>query len=168
MTLAATLGADVPVCVSGRPTLMWGIGEKLIALPRSADALPGLPAVLVNPRVPLATGPVFKALAAPPLTSEPVQPHGPQFASVSDVVACMRAVGNDLERPAVALLPLIADVKAALAAQASCLHAALSGSGPTCFALYASDADASAAAAAIARDRPGWWVEATTLEFPGG
>lgn len=165
--LAASLGADVPVCLAGRPTLMWGVGENLIDVPCVREAAPGMPAVLVNPRLPLMTGPVFKALAAPLLSMEPAAPEAPRLTGIEDVVAMMRAIGNDLERPAIALLPEIADVKASLSAEPGCLHAALSGSGPTCFALYGSEAAAVEAAAAIARAQPGWWVVATTLEFPG-
>jgi 4-diphosphocytidyl-2-C-methyl-D-erythritol kinase len=165
--LAPRLGADVPVCLARKPTLMWGIGEKLTALPDVAGAPRAMPAVLVNPRLPLATRDVFKALAAGPLSDNPKAPEVPHLRSLGDMAAYMRAVGNDLERPALALLPIIADVKAALAAQAGCLHAALSGSGPTCFALYGSADAATAAAAAITCAHPGWWVVATTLDFPG-
>jgi len=166
-TLAAKLGADVPVCVARRPIFMWGIGEKLSALPDIAGAPEVIPAVLVNPRLPLATRDVFKALAAAPLVTAPAPPEVPALRTCDEVAAYMRVVGNDLEPPAQALLPVIADVKAALAAQAGCLHAALSGSGPTCFALYASKDAARAAADAITASEPGWWVVATTLDFPG-
>lgn len=165
--LAAGLGADVPVCVARRPTLMWGIGEKLSDVGAVNDAPDSIPAVLVNPRAPLATRDVFKALAAAPLPADPAPPDVPRLHGVDEVAAYMRAVGNDLERPAQALLPVIADVKAALSAQGGCLQAALSGSGPTCFALYASDEAAQAAAAAIAQAASGWWVAATALDFPG-
>ena len=165
--LATRLGADVPVCVARRPTLMWGIGEKLRDVGAIAGAPEAIPAVLVNPRVPLATRDVFKALAAAPLSGEPPPPEVPRLRSFEEVATYMRAIGNDLERPAQALLPVIADVKAALSAQGGCLHAALSGSGPTCFALYTSDAAAAAGAAAITRNAPGWWVAPTALEFPG-
>ena len=52
------LGADVPVCLRGRPVRMRGIGEQLQPL----SGLAALDVVLVNPRRPLATAAVFKAL----------------------------------------------------------------------------------------------------------
>lgn len=165
--LATRLGADVPVCVARRPTLMWGIGEKLSPLPGVAGSPDVIPAVLVNPGVPLATRDVFRALAAAPLSGEVASPVLPRLRSVDEVAAYMRAVGNDLERPAQALLPVIRDVKAALAAQEGCLHTALSGSGPTCIALYASNDAAATAAATLTRVHPRWWAVATTLDFPG-
>jgi 4-diphosphocytidyl-2-C-methyl-D-erythritol kinase len=166
MALAAKLGADVPVCLAQAPTLMWGVGERLLPLPLS-PAMQAMPAVLVNPRQPLATRDVFQALAASPLADEPASPLTPRLATLDDVAAFMRTFGNDLERPAQAVLPVITDMKAALAAQSGCLHAALSGSGPTCFALYRSAGEAQAAGSALARAKPGWWIAPTTLAFPG-
>jgi 4-diphosphocytidyl-2-C-methyl-D-erythritol kinase len=56
---------------------------------------------------------------------------------------------------------------AALDAQPACLLARLSGSGATCFGLFATPADAQATAAALARDHPDWWVAATALDTGG-
>ena len=75
----------------------------------------------------------------------------------------MRGHGNDLERPATALLPAIADIKAALAAQPGCRIAAMSGSGPTCFGIFADDAAAARAAAALRAKHPRWWIVATQV-----
>jgi 4-diphosphocytidyl-2-C-methyl-D-erythritol kinase len=157
--VAARLGADVPVCLVGRPTSMWGIGDRLEPL---AQDLPELAAVLVNPRVPLSTAQVFAALDAPPAPPS----HRPAPLTIQDAEALldlMRSRGNDLERPATALLPVIADIKAALAARPGCRQAALSGSGPTCFGIFSDDAAASHAAAALAAAHPQWWIVATRL-----
>jgi 4-diphosphocytidyl-2-C-methyl-D-erythritol kinase len=70
---------------------------------------------------------------------------------------------NDLTAAAVALLPVIADVLTALEQQPPCLLARLSGSGATCFGLFAERGEAREAAAAIAATHPAWWVVATTL-----
>lgn len=70
---------------------------------------------------------------------------------------------NDLQAPAVMLQPIIADVLAALAASRGCTLARMSGSGATCFGLYATACDAAAAAAALQAAHPSWWVAATTL-----
>ena len=75
----------------------------------------------------------------------------------------MRRRGNDLERPATALLPAIADIKAALAAQPGCRIAAMSGSGPTCFGIFADDASAARTTAALASQHPRWWVVPTQI-----
>ncbi|MDX2203561.1 MAG: 4-(cytidine 5'-diphospho)-2-C-methyl-D-erythritol kinase [Hyphomicrobiaceae bacterium] len=166
MALAARLGADVPVCLGNAPALMWGVGERLVPLP-AATGQPGpLPAVLVNPRRPLATAAVFKALAAS-LAPEPLEvPAAPVLTTVADVAGLMRSAGNDLEPVAQRLLPVIGEVKRELAAQPGCLAAALSGSGPTCFALFATPGHAAAAAQRLGADARGWWAVATEIEFP--
>ena len=75
----------------------------------------------------------------------------------------MRARGNDLEPAAIGLMPEIAEIKAALAAQPGCRLVAMSGSGPTCFAVFSTPADAERAAASVADAKAGWWVVCTTL-----
>ncbi len=62
---------------------------------------------------------------------------------------------NDLEAPAIRLVPSIGEVLHAIAAMRGCLLARMSGSGATCFGLFADATTAEAAAAELAR--PGWW-----------
>lgn len=168
MALAARLGADVPVCLRNAPALMWGIGERLAELPTQPSSPAAIPAVLVNPRLPLSTAAVFKSLSASAAPDPLPPPRIPQLRSVADVATLMRADGNDLEPVAERLLPAIGDIKGELSTQAGCLAVALSGSGPTCFALFDRTTDAEDAAAQIASSKPGWWVVATEIAFPAG
>ncbi|HET6223569.1 MAG TPA: 4-(cytidine 5'-diphospho)-2-C-methyl-D-erythritol kinase, partial [Dongiaceae bacterium] len=161
--LAARLGADVPVCLAGKPALMRGIGDRIAPLGVAPGAAP-LAAVLVNPRLALATAQVFQARAV--RAASPRPPAAGAFANREVLIAHMRAVGNDLEAQAVALLPVIADLEAALAAQPGCLLAAMSGSGPTCFGIFDTEASADRAAAALRRAQPLWWVVQTRLDSP--
>ncbi len=154
--MAATLGADVPVCLDARPALMWGTGANIVRL----DALPRFHLVLVNPGVALATAEVFQALAAPALAHTPEAPALPSFATLEELLRWLAGVANDLEAPARSRLSEIGVVLAALAASAGCRLARMSGSGATCFGIYADEAAAEAAAAAIARAHPGWWTVA--------
>jgi 4-diphosphocytidyl-2-C-methyl-D-erythritol kinase len=161
--LAARLGADVPVCLAGAPALISGIGERIEPL-GSANQWPPIPAALVNPGLPLPTAKVYRALAAGPVAVGGERPAvSATLADVSSLVGFMAAHGNDLERPATALLPAIADIKAALAAQPGCRIATMSGSGPTCFGLFVDDASAARATATLAAMHPRWWVVATQL-----
>jgi 4-diphosphocytidyl-2-C-methyl-D-erythritol kinase len=164
--LAARLGADVPVCLAGAPALISGIGDKVEPL-GPAHRLPPVAVVLVNPRLPLPTAQVYRALAAAPAWA-PGRPSAlpRSFSDLATLVDAVRLHGNDLERPAVSLLPGIAQVKAALAAQPGCRIAAMSGSGPTCFGIFADQAAAQSAAGALTRAYPRWWVVAT--EVVGG
>lgn len=147
--IAARLGADVPACVESRTCIGRGTGTELE--PFDSD-LAGTPVLLVNPRVPLATGPVFQAWDG---TDRGGLPAG-------SARALALAGRNDLEAPAISLCPAIADVLAALRQTAPVL-ARMSGSGATCFALYDSEQARDAAAAAIAQAQPGWWQMAGKL-----
>jgi 4-diphosphocytidyl-2-C-methyl-D-erythritol kinase len=160
---ARLTGADVPVCLDPRARMMRGIGEILSA----PLALGATPAVLVNPGVAVATKDVFAKLAAPSLSSPP--PHAGEDkerampSEPAALIAALASARNDLEAPAIALQPVIAEVLAALRASARCRLARMSGSGATCFALFGSGRAASAAAQALRARHPGWWVRATTL-----
>jgi 4-diphosphocytidyl-2-C-methyl-D-erythritol kinase len=154
--LAATLGADVPVCLVGQPSFVAGIGERIAP----ARSLPLAWFVLVNPGVPLSTAAVFAArqgaFSAPSRWREPVS-------ELRAWVARLAACRNDLEAPALGLVPEVREVLATLRDTAGCMLARMSGSGATCFGLSALEAAANAAARRIAATRPGWWVRAAPL-----
>jgi 4-diphosphocytidyl-2-C-methyl-D-erythritol kinase len=160
LPLARELGADVPVCLFSKPAIMTGIGQRI----RLIGAFPALPIVLVNPRLPLSTAAVFRELKARPLTGAAGEPSPlPALTSVEDIVRYADARSNDLEPPARRLLPMIDTMLDALAACPGVLLARLSGSGPTCFALFGAAAGAEAAAERLSDANPDWWVRATTL-----
>ncbi len=126
---ALAVGADVPVCLEPRPRVMRGLGELL------SDPLdvPPLAAVLVNPRLPLATREVFAALKIS-------QAGGSDIASVprdfAALVEFLKQHGNDLTQAAIACAPVVGDLLNALRALAGARLVRMSGSGPTCFALF--------------------------------
>lgn len=146
---AAALGADVPACVRSAACVGRGTGTELEPIDND---LAGTPVLLVNPRLPLATGPVFQRWDG---TDRGVLPTG----SAGQIA---RAGRNDLEAPAIALCPPIADVLALLR-QTDAWLVRMSGSGATCFALYEDAAARDAAAARVQGDRPGWWQLAGAL-----
>lgn len=155
--LAAPLGADIPVCIASRPALMQGIGEVI----RPAPQLPECGLLLVNPGVPVATPAVFRARQGeftPPATLPESWPDAAAMA------ADLRRLTNDLESAALSLCPAIAEVLAALRAQPGCLLARMSGSGATCFGLFATPAGAAAAARAMPT---GWWASGGGLYGAG-
>jgi 4-diphosphocytidyl-2-C-methyl-D-erythritol kinase len=158
---AHATGADVPVCLDAKPRVMRGIGEILSA----PLTLPPLPAVLVNPGVPLATKDAFVAFARAGGAKEgvPFDTAAVTGASLEAVLAALAGGSNDLEPAAISLCPAVADALAALKATSGCRLARMSGSGATCFGLYLSEAAAATAAQAIARRQEDWWVRATVL-----
>jgi len=152
--LAARLGADVPMCLAGRPALVSGIGEKL----QPAPPLPACGLLLVNPGIALPTAAVFSARRG---DFSQVQPLARPWSDLAGLVEALAARGNDLAAAAIALCPAIAEVLAFLRASPAVRYAAMSGSGATCFALY----DTAAAAERAAAGAPSaWWRHAGTLE----
>jgi 4-diphosphocytidyl-2-C-methyl-D-erythritol kinase len=157
---ARATGADVPVCLDPRPRIMRGIGEKL-SVPL---ALPPLPAVLVNPGVALSTKAGFAGWKASPAAAAPLDAMA--LASLSSeraLVALLADQANDLEPPAVALQPSIADVLTTLRQRPGCALARMSGSGATCFGLFGTPDEAAATERALSARQPTWWVKATTF-----
>ena len=158
--IALGLGADVPVCLHARATCMAGIGEALSPAPR----IPPCAVLLVNPGVPVPTGPVFAARRGPFSVPGRFQASPRDAASLADLLRTRR---NDLEPPARARVPEIGHVLDRLGAAPGCLLARMSGSGGTCFGLFEDEDAAADAAGTIARENPGWWVQATYLVHEG-
>jgi 4-diphosphocytidyl-2-C-methyl-D-erythritol kinase len=156
---ARATGADVPVCLDPRPRLMRGIGE---ILSEPLD-LPPLHAVLVNPGVALATNAVFAGWTPPIDPAAPFDTAALAKAAGQEFLQLLTTQPNDLESAAITLAPTIAEVMAALRALPGCALARMSGSGATCFGLFASATAAQTAAAALTSLQPRWWVHAGAL-----
>ncbi len=151
--LAPQLGADVAVCRFGRPALTAGTGEIV----KPAPKLPQFALLLANPNRTLATADVFRRLA-PPFAAPQSLARSP--ATAGELAEVLRQRGNALTVPATALCPQIEDVLAQLARLDDCLLAQMSGSGATCFGLFADFDKACRAAADLAAVRPHWFVRA--------
>jgi 4-diphosphocytidyl-2-C-methyl-D-erythritol kinase len=165
LEVAQLTGADVPVCLASRACVMTGVGETLLPL-----TLPKMPCVLVNPRIPVATKDVFRALGlrngellvgASDVIRAPAWPEA--GSSVEDWVEMLAASSNDLEAPATRIQPVIGDVISALSATNGAWLVRMSGSGATCFAIFENTADAQRAAQKIQLNHPQWWVHAGLL-----
>jgi 4-diphosphocytidyl-2-C-methyl-D-erythritol kinase len=153
--IALPLGADLPVCLASRPTMMSGIGERLAPAP----ALPPLGVLLVNPRVALPTAAVFQALEG--FGEETRLAY--QANDAASLLAALRAGRNDLETPARRLAPVVGEVLTALAELPDARLARMSGSGATCFALFDDAAAAADGARALGARRDGWWIASGRL-----
>jgi 4-diphosphocytidyl-2-C-methyl-D-erythritol kinase len=146
---AARLGADVPACVESEACIGRGTGTALESV---ENDLAGTPVLLVNPRVPLATGPVFAAWDG--------IDRGPLAEGSASVIASEGR--NDLEPPALSLCPAISDVLAELRDTGADL-VRMSGSGATCFALFRSHDVMRKAAEKLGLRHPEWWQLAGDL-----
>jgi 4-diphosphocytidyl-2-C-methyl-D-erythritol kinase len=154
---ARMTGADVPVCLEPSARMMRGAGEEL----GPPVNLPRLFAVLVNPRVPVETPAVFKALGLQPGQALARGSH--PAIERNTLIDRLQAARNDLEPPALHIQPLIGDALGLLRRTRGCRLARMSGSGATVFGLYDDCEAVAAAAKAVGRARPEWWVKATSL-----
>lgn len=150
------LGADIPICLHSSGLLSSDGRGRTVAWTQA----PALPTVLAWPSRPVSTAAVFAALHS--ASNAPLSGFDPErLADIGSVVEFLGETRNDLTGPAVATEPAIADALDALNASRGCLLSRMSGSGSTCFGLFADIEGAGAAAAAILRDHPGWWVRST-------
>ncbi len=158
--LALELGADVPFCLAGETAYIGGVGDEITAVQILPADAPLPWAVLANPRRPLSTQAVFRARKGE--FSEPgrIDESPGDAAQLAALLKCRR---NDLTDAAVSLLPEIGDVIEALDRLPGCLLARMSGSGATCFALFASEEPARRGASDLAAAEKGWWVAAAPL-----
>jgi 4-diphosphocytidyl-2-C-methyl-D-erythritol kinase len=156
LQIAAKLGADVPVCLDGVASFVGGIGEKL----SPARGLPPAWLLLANPKVATPTSAVFKARQGPfskaARWSEPPR-------DFAEFAARLQRCGNDLTEAAISVTPAIRDVLAELASLPGCALARLSGSGATCFGLFADESSARASEAKLRSAQPAWWSAAAAI-----
>ncbi|TNE30831.1 MAG: 4-(cytidine 5'-diphospho)-2-C-methyl-D-erythritol kinase [Alphaproteobacteria bacterium] len=148
---AATLGADIPACLAETPVFASGIGEKLHPI-----TLPPYALLLVNPGKTLSTPDVFRhyAASAPVFRKDDTLPDS---LSLEELIACVTNSSNDLQHAATALMPEIGTVLQMLENQTGCLAARMSGSGATCFGIFADDGAVQTAAQTIKTAQPDWW-----------
>ena len=151
--LGRQLGADVPMCLHCSPLVARGIGEQI----EPVAGFPALPLVLVNPGIPVSTPDVFRALAS---RENPGLPPPPINNRPEDIRDWLISTRNELQSPAISIAPAISEALDALTA-AGAGFARMSGSGATCFGLFATSDGAARAAAQIQARQPGWWVIAT-------
>lgn len=155
--LALRLGADVPMCLSSRPLLARGIGEDLQPV-----ALPTFSMVLINPLIGVSTPEIFRRLER---RDNAPMPALPSSSAASAWLAFLKGQRNDLEPPARSLVSVIGELTAALEESGARL-ARMSGSGATCFGLYADEAAATAATTRLATRFPDAYIKATRT-LPG-
>lgn len=155
--LATTLGADVPACLLSRPLVARGVGEILSPLPE----FPQLHITLVNPGVAVATADVFRRLRAHDNYPLPALPQ--PLTRPAQLGLWLSETRNDLQPPAIKLVPEIGVLIDELAESPGCVLARMSGSGATVFGLYGSEGQAHDAASELRRMHPDYWVGTAPL-----
>lgn len=155
--IALRLGADVPMCLAGQAALASGIGEVLHPVGQMAPAW----LVLVNPRVAISTPEIFRRRENS--FTDITTPAAGKLATLADLTAALRDRHNDLQPPAIRLAPVIGEVLERLRGLSGCQHAAMSGSGATCFGLFEDRQTAEQAAGNLSSENSKWWSAAAPL-----
>lgn len=162
-TLALSLGADVPVCLTCLPSRVRGIGEEISPVGEVPEAW----LLLVNPGVPLATAHVFQAYRAEETRyAKPCEPPDSGWRDASALADWLGTQANDLETAAIRLIPEIGSLLGALRDSPGCLLARMTGSGATCFGVFADKESATRASEILGQHQPGWWRQVTRAGTP--
>ncbi|MES2472981.1 MAG: 4-(cytidine 5'-diphospho)-2-C-methyl-D-erythritol kinase [Pseudomonadota bacterium] len=159
--IAASLGSDIPVCVEACSAFMEGRGEIL----RPVAAMPRIAMLLVNPKVGVSTRDVFAALQNRSGIDLQLPLEG--FRDTADLLRFLETTHNDMETPAREIQPVIGEVLGAMAQLPGALFTRMSGSGATCFGIFADDGCCRRAAKMLQEAHPGWWI-APTFVPPNG
>ncbi|MGD9650658.1 MAG: 4-(cytidine 5'-diphospho)-2-C-methyl-D-erythritol kinase [Dongiaceae bacterium] len=153
MAIAKQLGADVPVCLSHQAAFFAGLGERMYHI----QQLPEFWLLLAKPPQALSTAAVFARFAGKFSESRDEKNFPRSFASLEELVQFLQNTRNDLLPAAQELCPEIAPLLSALQALENVRHSGLSGSGATCFALFADQSEAKAAEEKLKNAHPHWW-----------
>jgi 4-diphosphocytidyl-2-C-methyl-D-erythritol kinase len=156
--LAEKLGADVPVCLKGVPSIITGIGDEIIPAPK----LPKLWLVLVNPNISVSTANVFSKHQEKFSLTQPFTAKSQSVEKLANVLSNYR---NDLTTAAKLVAPIIKEVLEVAEATENQLLTRLSGSGATCFSLFKTKNAADTAVKQLLTKHPLWWIKAASIHF---
>ena len=130
--ISKSLGADVPACIHSKPIFIEGVGEKISFIDLNKNL--GIGIVLINPYIELSTKRVFSGfLPENKITSEE------KILKVNVLQDFLKIsnIGNDLEKPAIKIVPEINLILNLFKNSNDCLKFGMSGSGPTCYGIFA-------------------------------
>jgi len=162
LAIAARLGADVPMCLYGKPLYARGIGDEITLATANRATLW---MVLVYPHWPLLSKDVFAAIDAPMFEQFLAHAKRQQAAHVLDDYNHLQVPATQLEPRLEGLFDLLADAAIPPGTEsASVLAMRMSGSGSCCFVLLDDETQARDCAKRVLEQRPDWWVKAVPVK----
>ena len=150
--LGARLGADIPACLYRRA--VW-VGESA-----NASSRPGRCRSRHSAGQSAQSAADRRGIRRPAWPVRPCRTVRADAGTASALARALMPCRNDLTEAAIGLVPEIAAVLARLGRLPGSLLARMSGSGATCFALFADRAGAEEARAVVAAAEPRWWCAA--------
>jgi len=160
-SFSLNLGADIPIHLFGRAGIVKGIGEKITPV----SYLPKSWLILANPRIHLNTEKVYRAFKH---TSYPLNTSWEYENTFSGFIEFLNTCENRLTKTAIEIEPVIEEVIMELETVKGNSIARMSGSGPTCFALFKNKSDAENGVYQLKRKRPEWWFALSPLKLESG
>ncbi|MBQ7360267.1 MAG: 4-(cytidine 5'-diphospho)-2-C-methyl-D-erythritol kinase [Lachnospiraceae bacterium] len=142
--LAVKVGADVPYCISGGTALSEGIGEILTTLPDAPQCV----LLVAKPDISVSTKYVYENLNLPSIKSHPDIDGMVQAIKAKDADGVWMRMANVLETVTVKAYPIIEKIKSEMMSDGA-IKSLMSGSGPTVFGVYHTEAQAREALGAI-------------------
>lgn len=137
------LGADIPYCICGGTMFAQGIGEILSPL----TSLPSCWMVLCKPDFSISTVEAYRAIDSQPLPAQTYTADMRRAIAEGNLEKICRYLSNDLEKVAPQQQE-IAEIKTILR-KSGALGALMSGSGPTVFGIFSTQAQAEKGAQAL-------------------
>jgi 4-diphosphocytidyl-2-C-methyl-D-erythritol kinase len=131
MKIGVKLGADVPFFIFKKTAWAFGIGDRL----QAEENLPHFSLVLINPSFELSTKMIYQSLNLR-LTNQIFHYSIPRFYTIHGLA---KGLFNDLEQVSIRMHPVLADLKRLLIKHGA-LGALMSGSGPTVFGIFETEA----------------------------
>jgi 4-diphosphocytidyl-2-C-methyl-D-erythritol kinase len=153
--LGLKVGADLPICIKGRACIVSGIGEKLNVINTNIK----IPIVIINNGAELSSKKMYDLYRvqnrpfSQDITKEKFE------CSIENCVKHLKNLNNDLQPVAIAAVPEIQLILNELAAMPGCAFSRMSGSGPTCFGVFNSEADALYASKRLQKKYPNYLVK---------
>ena len=140
--IGASLGADIPYCITGGTQLSEGIGEVLTPLPDAPQC--GL--VIVKPSVGVSTGEVYKRYDSLGPVRHPDIDAQIEAIKRGDPRGMAAECVNVLEEVTGAMYPQIREIEKFFEGKVA-LVSKITGSGPTVFSIFSTQEEAAGAAA---------------------
>ncbi|NTU72447.1 MAG: 4-(cytidine 5'-diphospho)-2-C-methyl-D-erythritol kinase [Coriobacteriia bacterium] len=160
LSVARSLGADVPFFLFGGCVLMGGRGDEFVRRLPDVD----LDIVVIKPPVPVPTGQAYRAFDASPQVASGSDGLESALAG-GDAAHIAEALANNMTQASIAVAPEVGESLSWLSSRPGVLGALVSGSGSSVFGVC-SDAETATTLAAQAATM-GLWAVATRSRHSG-
>ena len=150
-------GSDVPVCYNQSAAFIQQTGEKI----EQVLNLPKFYAILINPLKKVITKDIFQQVS---VFTKPLIDFNTNFKDdFKQLLNFLKAQSNDLTGITVKAIPEVKTIIDFCEQKTDSAYSAMSGSGPTCFALYENQSNLDCAYQKLLSAFPNYWIKTTKI-----